>query len=154
MMKTAPIVPVPAPDAAAQHAARAFLAGLDAGAAAGQPVLDTVNQASQALGAGPDDAAGALLLDVRRRAVFDGAGGLIPGAQWRDPVAVADWAGGLPAQRAVLVYCVHGHEVSRSVALLLCAAGVPARFLRGGIAAWSAAGRPLGAKPAQPGEAA
>jgi Fe-Mn family superoxide dismutase len=142
------------PDAAAQHAARAFLAGIDGGPAAGQPLLDTLNRASESLGAGPDHAAGALLLDVRRSAAFAAASELIAGAQWRNPVTVADWAGGLPPQCAVLVYCVHGHEVSRSVALLLCAAGVPAQFLRGGIASWSAAGRPLGAKPAQPGEAA
>ncbi len=149
MINPAPTVP----DAATQHAARAFLAGLDAGPAADQPLLDSINRASEAMGAGPDDAAGALLLDVRRNAVFDAAGDLIPGAQWRNPVAVADWAGALPPQCSALVYCVHGHEVSRSVALLLCAAGVPARFLRGGIAAWSAAGRPLSAKPPNAGKA-
>lgn len=148
MMKPVPTVL----DAAAQHAARAFLAGLDAGPAAGQPLLDTLNRASDALGAGPDDAAGALLLDVRRSAVFDAASELIAGAQWRNPVAVADWAGALPPKCSVLVYCVHGHEVSRSVALLLCAAGVPARFLRGGVAAWSSAGRPLSAKPPDAGK--
>ena len=148
-MKPAPTVP----DLAAQHAAQAFLAGIDAGLSAGPAVLQTVNRASEAWGAGPDDAAGALLLDVRRRAVFDAAGELIPGAQWRNPVAVADWASALPPQRSVLVYCVHGHEVSRSVALLLRAAGVQASFLRGGIAGWFAAGRPLAAKALAAGQA-
>jgi Fe-Mn family superoxide dismutase len=49
----------------------------------------------------------------------------------------------------VVVYCVHGHEVSRATALRLRAAGLDARFLRGGIAAWEAAGLPL--QPRTPG---
>jgi carboxylate-amine ligase len=41
----------------------------------------------------------------------------------------------------VLVYCVHGHAVSRGVLLQLRAAGIDARFLRGGIEGWQASGR-------------
>jgi Fe-Mn family superoxide dismutase len=48
----------------------------------------------------------------------------------------------------VVVYCVHGHEVSRATALRLRSAGVNARYLRGGIDGWRTAGRPLVAKPA------
>jgi Fe-Mn family superoxide dismutase len=40
----------------------------------------------------------------------------------------------------VVVYCVHGHEVSRSIALALNARGIPARYLVGGIEAWREAG--------------
>jgi Fe-Mn family superoxide dismutase len=47
----------------------------------------------------------------------------------------------------VVVYCVHGHEVSRSTAMQLRAAGLRARFLRGGIEGWQAAGLPLVDKP-------
>jgi Fe-Mn family superoxide dismutase len=43
----------------------------------------------------------------------------------------------------VIVYCVHGHEVGRATALRLRAAGLNARFLRGGIEGWQAAGRAL-----------
>jgi superoxide dismutase, Fe-Mn family len=45
-----------------------------------------------------------------------------------------------------MVYCVYGHEVGRSTAMRLRAAGVDARFLSGGIDGWKAAGRPLAAK--------
>jgi len=43
----------------------------------------------------------------------------------------------------VVVYCVYGHEVGRATALRLRAAGFKARFLRGGIASWQQAGRPV-----------
>jgi superoxide dismutase, Fe-Mn family len=42
---------------------------------------------------------------------------------------------------------VHGHEVSRATALRLRAAGLNARYLRGGIDSWQAAGRPIVDKP-------
>jgi len=42
---------------------------------------------------------------------------------------------------------VYGHEVGRATALRLRAAGVDARFLRGGIDGWQAAGRPVDSKP-------
>lgn len=93
-----------------------------------------------------DEPAGAVLLDVRRRAAFDQATTLIPGAQWRDPADVGRWARTLPRGQAVIVYCVHGHEVSQATAQYLRDAGIDARYLRGGIEAWTAAGRPLQAK--------
>ena len=48
--------------------------------------------------------------------------------------------------REVVVYCVYGHEVGRATALRLRAAGLKARYLRGGIDGWQAAGRPLTAR--------
>ena len=68
---------------------------------------------------------------------------MIAGAQWRDPAAVAEWAGELDSGRPVVVYCVYGHEVGRATALRLRAAGLKARFLRGGMSDWQQAGRPL-----------
>ena len=100
-----------------------------------------VHAASEGFGAGQDEIAGAVLLDVRRAGVFDKAGALIPGARWRDPAAVAAWAGELPADREIVVYCVYGPEVGRATALRLRAVGLNARYLRGGIAAWQAAGQ-------------
>jgi Fe-Mn family superoxide dismutase len=41
----------------------------------------------------------------------------------------------------------YGHEVGRSTAMRLRAAGLNARYLRGGIDGWQAAGRPLIDKP-------
>ena len=107
-----------------------------------------VHAASEPFGATQDDAGAALVLDVRRAGVFEKAGTMIPGARWCDPAAVATWAGELPADREVLVYCVYGHEVGRATAMRLRAAGVKARYLQGGIDAWQAAGRPLKAKGA------
>lgn len=102
--------------------------------------------ASQAFDAAQEDVAAALVIDVRRAGVFEKAATMIPGAHWRDPAAVARWAAELPADRELIVYCVYGHEVGRTTALRLRAAGISARYLRGGIDGWQAAGRRLAVK--------
>ncbi len=102
-----------------------------------------VHAVSEPFGATPDELGGALLLDVRRAGVFEKAQAMLPGARWCDPATIATWAGTQPAGREVVVYCVYGHEVGRSTALRLRAAGVNARFLQGGIDGWQAAGRPV-----------
>ena len=106
-----------------------------------------VQGASEPFAAGQDDLATAQVLDVRRAGMFEKAESLIAGAVWRDPAAVADWAGDVPTDKEVVVYCVYGHEVGRTTALRLRAQGVRARFLRGGIDAWEAAGRPVVGRP-------
>lgn len=107
-----------------------------------------VHAASEAFGAAQDDAAGALVLDVRRAGVFEAASSMLPGARWYDPGAVSVWATELPKDREVVVYCVYGHEVGRATAMRLRAAGLKARYLEGGIDGWKKAGRPLVDKPA------
>ena len=102
-----------------------------------------VHAASAPFGASHDQVDNALVLDVRRAGVFEKAPSMIAGARWCDPATVATWAGALPADREVVVYCVYGHEVSRATALGLQAAGLNARYLIGGIDAWQSAGRPL-----------
>ena len=92
------------------------------------------------------DLATRVVVDVRRDAMFAQSATLLPGARWRDPASVHDWAAELPADREVLVYCIYGHEVGRATALKLRALGLDARFLPGGIDAWAAAGKPLQAK--------
>ena len=109
-----------------------------------------VHTASEPFGVGHDDIADSVLLDVRRRGVFEQADAMLPGARWSDPAAVKAWAAELPAGREIVVYCVYGHEVGRATALQLRAAGVNARYLRGGIDGWTAAGRPLQAKGETP----
>jgi superoxide dismutase, Fe-Mn family len=119
---------------------------MDYGAAAGTYVdafMDNIDWASDQVG-------DALVFDVRRAGVFKNARTMIPGARWCDPADVPTWAAELPADRALLVYCVYGHEVGRVTALRLQAAGLNARFLIGGIDAWQAAGRPLVDKPGSP----
>jgi superoxide dismutase, Fe-Mn family len=123
----------------------AFMGNID-WAAAYQRYQHAVRAASEAFGAAHDEAANAMLLDVRRAGVFQQAGTLIPGARWCDPAAVATWAGELPTDREVIVYCVYGHEVGRATALRLRAAGVNARYLRGGIDGWQSAGRAVTGK--------
>jgi rhodanese-related sulfurtransferase len=89
-----------------------------------------------------------VLVDVRRREAYDKADSVIPTAVWRDHKAAPEWGRDLPRGRDVVVYCVHGHQVSESAAALLRAAGVAAFYLDGGIEGWRAAGAPLVAKAA------
>ncbi|QGW84892.1 hypothetical protein GOQ09_04895 [Variovorax paradoxus] len=103
-----------------------------------------------AMGKAHDGGSGWVLLDVHRAGVFEQATAMIPGATWRDPSAVEQWASELPAGRGVVVYCVYGHEVGRSTALRLRAMGLDARYLRGGFDGWQAAGRPVEAKLPRP----
>jgi superoxide dismutase, Fe-Mn family len=107
-----------------------------------------VHAASEPFAATPDEVPGKLLLDVRRAEVYAQASRVIDGARWCDPAQVAQWSGELPAGQPVVVYCVYGHEVGRATALRLRAAGLDARFLRGGIDGWQANGRPLIDRPA------
>ncbi|MCA3260593.1 MAG: chromate resistance protein [Telmatospirillum sp.] len=87
-------------------------------------------------------AAWPLLIDVRRQARFEADDALIAGAVRRDPEAISAWQHELPHGRPVVVYCVHGHEVSQNAAAALRAAGREAAYLEGGIAEWSEQGLP------------
>jgi len=89
-----------------------------------------------------------LVIDVRKAPAFHAARDLIDGALRRAPEDAAQWAGSLPRAGSVVVYCVHGHEVSQGACSTLQAAGVAARYLEGGIEAWRGAGGALRAKPA------
>jgi rhodanese-related sulfurtransferase len=89
------------------------------------------------------DRADIAVLDVRRRPAFEAEPRLIQGAVWRDPEAVAIWADALNRNRPVIVYCVHGHEVSQGVVDRLRTLGFEAALLEGGIEAWKASGWPV-----------
>jgi len=82
-----------------------------------------------------------LVIDVRKAPAFLAAPDMIRGALRRDPQGVDTWGKTLPGAD-VVVYCVHGHEVSEGVAKAL-----GARFLEGGIEHWDAerAAKPAGA---------
>ena len=73
---------------------------------------------------------------------------MIDGALRRAPEEVARWASTLPYAEHVVVYCVHGHEVSQGACQALIATGLAARFLEGGIEAWRGEDGALRAKPA------
>ena len=106
-----------------------------------------VHAASEPFGADHADVPGALLLDVRRASVFEQATQMMPGARWCDPATVGQWSIDLPRDQPVVVYCVYGHEVSRATVLRLRAAGLDARYLRGGLDGWQTAGQALVGRP-------
>lgn len=91
-------------------------------------------------------AASPLVVDVRRRAALEAGTAMIAGATWRDPFAVAEWEQFLPRHRPVVLYCVHGHEISRNAVSALRSAGIDARYLEGGIEAWRSLGAPTVAR--------
>jgi rhodanese-related sulfurtransferase len=84
-----------------------------------------------------------LVIDVRRNERFRESPYLMKGALRRDPAQVDDWKKTLPRASSVVVYCVHGHEVSQNAAKAL-----GARYLEGGIEHWREEGGETAAKPA------
>src|SRR5262245_51852333 len=77
-----------------------------------------------------------MLVDVRRAQAFDDDDRLIIGSARRLPEEAAAWSDALPVGRDVVVYCVHGHQVSQGAAATLRDSGVRAAYLEGGIAGW------------------
>lgn len=80
---------------------------------------------------------GRTIIDVRKPAAFEASGLLVDGANWRHPFEVDSWAPSLDGP--VVVYCVHGHEVSQGVAAYLRARGIDAVYLEGGFEDYVAA---------------
>jgi len=78
------------------------------------------------------------LIDVRRQPAFEQSAEVIPGALRRLPETVARWAGELEPWRAVVVYCVRGHEVGMNAASELRVRGFDAWYLEGGVERWRA----------------
>jgi rhodanese-related sulfurtransferase len=89
-----------------------------------------------------------LVIDVRRIEAFSKATHLIAGATWRNPFEVLSWCKYLPRHVSIVVYCVHGFEISANVAAALAEEGLNVATLEGGIAVWEAIGAPLLAKMA------
>ena len=90
-----------------------------------------------------------IVIDVRRQPAFMASGEMVSGALRRDPEKVGTWAKTLPAASSVVVYCVHGHEVSQKAAAALRELGLNASYLEGGIEeGWKALGASLDRKPA------
>jgi rhodanese-related sulfurtransferase len=83
-----------------------------------------------------------LVIDVRRNERFKESSDYLQGALRRDPEQVLKWKETLPRAASVVVYCVHGHEVSQNVAKAL-----GARYLEGGVEHWREEGGEMAAKP-------
>ena len=103
-------------------------------AALGNPISPSELKIS--LGAPPPPT----LIDVRRAEAFARDPVMIPRADRREPGAIDAWSRDIEPWREVVVYCVHGHEVSQSAAAELGRRGLVARFLEGGLEAWRATG--------------
>jgi rhodanese-related sulfurtransferase len=83
-----------------------------------------------------------LILDVRKAPAFDEDSSLLSGALRVAPDAIAGWPAPTHA-RSLVVYCVHGLEVSQKAAAALAGRGFHANYLEGGIALWREMGMPL-----------
>jgi superoxide dismutase, Fe-Mn family len=77
-----------------------------------------------------------LPIDLARRS------DMLPGARFLAPEAIDDWAGTLPRDKAVVVYCIYGFQVSGEATTELRRRGLQARALAGGITAWHAMAGP------------
>ena len=80
------------------------------------------------------------IIDVRRASDRAGDQSYIPGAEWKDPENVVEWGKDLGSGE-VVVYCVRGGSVSRSVQEKLRENNVKVRFIEGGLEAWKKAGK-------------
>ena len=89
-----------------------------------------------------------VILDVRRRDVYDAAPGLAPTAIWREPESYAQWTPSLSADKPIVLMCRYGHNLSQMVAADLRQRGIPAQVVEGGYQGWGEAGLPLVTKTA------
>ena len=89
-----------------------------------------------------DEGQALTLLDVRRDKARQSDDTQIALAQWHDPALWLDWKDQSPKDLPVVLYCVHGREISQGLTTALQVMGLNARFLEGGLASWQAAGLP------------
>lgn len=80
------------------------------------------------------------VIDVRRPPAIADSGRVIAGARWRQHTDVSLWASELNQDEDVVVYCVHGHNVSQSAAAVLRSLGFRARALEHGIDGYAQVG--------------
>jgi Fe-Mn family superoxide dismutase len=88
------------------------------------------------------------VLDARPRHHISRTVDLMEGATWRDPDRVEEWIGELSTDQPVAVYCAYGFHVGCNVARTLRERGFDARYIRGGVSAWYAAGGARAMRPA------
>lgn len=83
------------------------------------------------------------IFDVRKKLAFDEDPRTLPSASWQVHDEVEKWAGGLARDHPIIVYCVHGHEVSQNAARALRDMGFDACYLHGGFEGWQNADLPV-----------
>jgi len=82
----------------------------------------------------------AVILDVRREEDYANSFDMLPGSVWKNPATIDQWIGSVPKDRQVVIYCVRGGSVSKSVVERLIADGVNASYIEGGIEGVKSAG--------------
>ena len=82
----------------------------------------------------------AQIIDARPAHYFSRYNDMMRGAIWRDPTRVEEWVKELSTEEPVFVYCAYGFHMGCSVTATLCDRGFDAKYLRGGLSAWYAAG--------------
>ena len=80
------------------------------------------------------------VLDARPRHHISRTVDLMEGATWRDPDRVEEWIGELSTDQPIAVYCAYGFHVGCNITRTLRERGFDARYVRGGVSAWYAAG--------------
>jgi Fe-Mn family superoxide dismutase len=80
------------------------------------------------------------VLDVRPKHYFSRNIDMMKGATWKNPARVDEWSKDLSAEAPVFVYCAYGFHVGCSVTATLLELGFDAKYIRGGLSAWYAAG--------------
>jgi superoxide dismutase, Fe-Mn family len=90
---------------------------------------------------------GVQIVDARPREHMSRHVDLMAGATWRDPDRVAEWIAQLTPDKPVAVYCSYGFDVGRNVTKTLIERGFDARYVRGGVSAWYAAGGARAMRP-------
>lgn len=88
------------------------------------------------------------IVDTRKRASYDQAPGLLPGAVWRDIATIEQWSAALDRNQAVVFACGHGHQMSQIAAATLRGQGFQAHVLAGGYDGWAEVKLPLVSKVA------
>jgi superoxide dismutase, Fe-Mn family len=87
------------------------------------------------------------VVDARPRHYMSRNADMMEGAQWRDPDQLESWVADLSRDEPVAVYCAYGFHVGCNVTRALRERGFDARFIRGGVSAWYAAGGPRALRP-------
>lgn len=83
-----------------------------------------------------------VVIDVRRAPAYDADDRVIIGSIRCPPEDIPEWARGRSGSRPVVLYCVHGHQVSQGAAEMLRGMSVGAQYLTGGISTWVEQGLP------------
>jgi Fe-Mn family superoxide dismutase len=87
------------------------------------------------------------VLDARPKHYFSRTTDMMHGASWRDPDRIDEWSASLSADAPVFVYCAYGYAVGCGVTAALRERGFDAKYVRGGLSAWYAAGGERALKP-------